>query len=158
MNDKFFNFGFGIFLIGISIYDVFTLTIPDTALLLCFIVVMLKNITSNGLKDSLTRTIFAFGNGFLLTFVIYLTSNQGSNVWLGGGDIKLVALISFFIGNSNIIKFDMLLAGAIGISFISRSVFDISYMPFGGFLCGIYFLQKIELTKRKISVSAGQSV
>lgn len=124
-------------LLVISIIDYYHQIIPDNLLVLIIIITVLYRIAAYfiyGISISLSDSIIGFITAGLLFTIIALVSNGG----MGGGDIKLIAILGFILGLKKI-TLNILLSFIIGavvslLLLISGKKSRKDAIPFGPFI------------------------
>ena len=147
----FFTYAVLVFILEISFYtDIKAYIIPDETnyfgliVGIVFAVYKLITYTNEGL-DLLMGGIVAFLIFFMIGGITYLILKKEG---MGGGDIKLVTVIGFFLGLKNFIQvfvIAFLIAAVVSvILLIFKKKSRTDYVPFGPFLCiGAYITMLI---------------
>jgi leader peptidase (prepilin peptidase)/N-methyltransferase len=119
--------------LSIAIYDIKYLVLPDSFLAVFFVWLVLGNLLF--WRDTIVISVLA---GFILAsfFLILFLVSKGK--WIGGGDIKLGALLGFWLGWPGIVVMFMItyISGAlIGLTLLFlKKVKKQSQLPFAPFM------------------------
>lgn len=108
-------------ILGFAAYDIYTKRVPDRALVFFCPVALVSLPVHMGAADAGTSFLTVLGlslagcaSGFLLLLAAAMLSKNGTG--LGGGDIKLAAIIGFIYGPYRILEILMLAALLCGCS------------------------------------------
>lgn len=131
----FVSFGVMIFLI-----DLFHKIIPDVLSIPLLVLGLIFGLLPTGDVSFLSSLIGGIGSFFLFLFIGYTFNKASGKDGLGGGDIKLIAGIGFFLGTVGIL-FTILISSILALTIMSTIKHDSKKeFPFGPFLIMASFL------------------
>lgn len=121
--------------------------IPNELVLAIFILGIIKQILTFGIKGLVSGTLGLLATSLLFVGSAYITRLLSGSIGVGAGDIKLAMAISFFLGISGIYKFwlgiVLFLAGFVILGLKNKTLkigssFPMAMQIIGGFILVLY--------------------
>ncbi len=127
-------------LIILALYDIKYMLLPNEIIIVLFCLVLLQIIISLIFFDKNYHYIINNIIGFVIGGgIFYLLFQISKGDWIGGGDVKLGALLGLYLGNGNLAILMIFIASIIGTLFaipglIKRNIGPKSQIPYGPYL------------------------